>query len=63
MEQTKDTTQPKKVGALPDDSKATTRIVVFDYLRTFVIILVLVHHAVLAYVTFAQLNPATSITF
>lgn len=63
MEQTKDTTQPKKVGALPDDSKATTRIVAFDYLRTFAVILVLVHHAVLAYVTFAQLNPATPITF
>jgi surface polysaccharide O-acyltransferase-like enzyme len=63
MEQTKDTTQPEKVDALTDDSKATTRIVIFDYLRTFVIILVLVHHTVLAYVTFLQLNPATPFTF
>jgi peptidoglycan/LPS O-acetylase OafA/YrhL len=63
MELTKGTAQPKKVGALPDDSKATTRIVAFDYLRTFAVILVLVHHAVLAYVTFSQLNPATPITF
>ena len=60
---TKDMAQPRKVGALPDDAKATPRIVAFDYLRTFAIILVLVHHAVLAYVTFAQLNPATPITF
>lgn len=60
---TKDMAQPRKVSALLDDAKATPRIVAFDYLRTFAIILVLVHHAVLAYVTFAQLNPATPITF
>ncbi len=63
MEQSEDITQPKKVDALPDDAKATAKIVAFDYLRTFAIILVLLHHAVLAYVTFSQLNPWTPITF
>ena len=61
--QSEDITRPKKVDALPDDAKATAKIAAFDYLRTFAVILVLLHHAVLAYVTFAQLNPATPITF
>ena len=61
--QSEDITRPKKVDALPDDAKATAKIAAFDYLRTFAVILVLLHHAVLAYVTFAQLDPATPITF
>ena len=35
----------------------TERIVAFDYLRSFGVLLVLLHHAVLAYVTFGYLNP------
>lgn len=54
---------PKKEDELPIDSKPTEKIAVFDYLRTFAILLVLLHHAILAYVTFAQLNPATPFTF
>ena len=56
MEQTEDKTQPEKEDVLPDNSKATTRIVAFDYLRVFAIILVLLHHAVLAYATFGFIN-------
>lgn len=41
----------------------TTRIPGFDYLRTSVVILVVLHHSILAYATFAQINPATPITF
>ncbi len=48
---------------LSDDAKATTKIAAFDYLRTFAIILVLLHHAILAYATFTQLNPITPFTF
>ncbi|NYT00308.1 MAG: acyltransferase [Methanocellales archaeon] len=44
-----------------DGSKATTRIASFDYIRTTAILLVLLHHAVLAYTTFAYLNPANPI--
>ncbi len=39
------------------DAVATGRIAAFDYLRTFGVLLVLLHHAVLAYVTFGYLNP------
>ncbi len=63
MEQNKDMAPPKKEDELPDGAKVTTKIVIFDYLRTFAILLVLLHHAVLAYVTFVQLNPAIPITF
>jgi glucan biosynthesis protein C len=35
----------------------TKRIAAFDYLRSFGVLLVLFHHAVLAYVTFGYLNP------
>ncbi|MFC1787104.1 acyltransferase [Halobacteriota archaeon] len=52
--------QNKDIARL-DGAKATTRIVSFDYLRTTAILLVLVHHAVLAYATFAFLNPADPI--
>ena len=63
MEQNKDTPPPKKEDEQPNDAKAKEKIVAFDYLRTFTILLVLFHHAILAYVTFAQLNPKTPITF
>jgi peptidoglycan/LPS O-acetylase OafA/YrhL len=33
------------------------RIAAFDYLRSFGVLLVLLHHAALAYVTFGYLNP------
>ena len=33
------------------------RIAAFDYLRSFGVLLVLLHHAALAYVTFGLLNP------
>ncbi len=36
----------------------TGRIPAFDYLRSFGVLLVLLHHAALAYVTFGFLNPA-----
>jgi len=36
----------------------TERDVAFDYLRSFGVLLVLLHHTVLAYVTFGFLNPA-----
>ena len=35
----------------------TERNVAFDYLRSFGVLLVLLHHAALAYVTFGFLNP------
>jgi peptidoglycan/LPS O-acetylase OafA/YrhL len=35
----------------------TKRIAAFDYLRSLGVLLVLLHHAVLAYVTFGFLNP------
>ena len=35
----------------------TNRTVAFDYLRSFGVLLVVLHHAVLAYVTFGFLNP------
>jgi len=61
VEQNKDMAAPKNEDVLPDDAKATKRIVSFDYIRTTVIILVLLHHAVLAYTTFAFLNPTNPI--
>ena len=41
----------------PIVAKVTGRRVEFDYLRAFVIVLVLYFHAILAYTYFAQLNP------
>ena len=38
-------------------TEVSGRRVEFDYLRAFVIVLVLWHHAILAYHTFAYLNP------
>lgn len=61
MVQKKDNKIAKNEDVLPDDAKATKRIVSFDYIRTTVIILVLLHHAVLAYTTFAFLNPTNPI--
>lgn len=43
--------------ATPVTTETTGRRVEFDYLRAFVIVLVLWHHAILAYHTFAFLNP------
>ena len=39
-------------------AKRGARSVAIDYLRTFVIVLVLVHHSILAYVTFGNFNRA-----
>lgn len=43
--------------ATPALTEVTGRRVEFDYLRAFVIVLVLWHHAILAYTTWAFLNP------
>jgi hypothetical protein len=42
--------------AVPDLTKACGRKVEFDYLRAFAVILVLFHHAVIAYMTSASIN-------
>jgi hypothetical protein len=47
--------------ATPVLTEVTGRRVEFDYLRAFVIVLVLWHHAILAYTTFAFLNPENPI--
>lgn len=39
------------------DTPTLTRTVAFDYLRSFGVLLVLLHHTMLAYVTFGFLNP------
>ncbi len=44
-------------GVGPGESLSVERAVAFDYLRSFGVLLVLLHHAVLAYVTFGFLNP------
>ena len=41
--------------------QAQSRRVAFDYLRTFVVVLVVWHHAVLAYAMSATINPANPI--
>ncbi len=46
-----------KARATPVLTEVTGRRVEFDYLRAFVIVLVVWHHAILAYHTFAFLNP------
>jgi fucose 4-O-acetylase-like acetyltransferase len=58
----------RAVGKSPDETRATPvltdvtgRRIEFDYLRAFVIVLVLFHHAILAYTTFAFLNPKNPI--
>lgn len=43
------------------ENMRVTRVVAFDYLRTFVIILVLVHHVILAYTPYAYTNPENPI--
>ena len=48
--------QERSVGQV--DTLGTDRNVAFDYLRSFGVLLVLLHHTVLAYVTFGFLNPA-----
>ena len=48
--------QESSVGQV--DALGTDRNVAFDYLRSFGVLLVLLHHTVLAYVTFGFLNPA-----
>jgi surface polysaccharide O-acyltransferase-like enzyme len=45
-----------EAGATPDLTQVSGRKVEFDYLRVFVITLVLLHHAVLAYTTSASMN-------
>jgi peptidoglycan/LPS O-acetylase OafA/YrhL len=45
------------VSTVQAESVSTGRIPAFDYLRSFGVLLVLLHHAVLAYVTFGFLNP------
>ena len=49
-------TRPPPLGM-----KAAGRRVEFDYLRTFVILLVLWHHSIIAYATFAFINPENPI--
>jgi peptidoglycan/LPS O-acetylase OafA/YrhL len=44
-------------GVRAADAPRTERNVAFDYLRSFGVLLVLLHHAALAYVTFGFLNP------
>ncbi len=44
-------------GVRAADAPRIGRNVAFDYLRSFGVLLVLLHHAVLAYVTFGFLNP------
>ena len=44
-------------GSIHSDTLTTKRDVAFDYLRSFGVLLVLLHHAALAYVTFGFLNP------
>jgi len=39
------------------EPQKTERIAAFDYLRSFGVVLVLLHHVALAYVTFGYLNP------
>jgi surface polysaccharide O-acyltransferase-like enzyme len=45
-----------EVSATIDQTKVSGRKVEFDYLRAFAVVLVLFHHAVLAYTIFASLN-------
>ena len=47
--------QESSVGQV--DALGTDRNVAFDYLRSFGVLLVLLHHTLLAYVTFGFLNP------
>ncbi|MFC2105142.1 acyltransferase family protein [Candidatus Bipolaricaulota bacterium] len=51
----RDGMQESSVGQV--DALGTDRNVAFDYLRSFGVLLVLLHHTVLAYVTFGFLNP------
>ena len=44
-------------GSIHSDALRTDRNVAFDYLRSFGVLSVLLHHAALAYVTFGFLNP------
>ena len=50
---------------VPDKTKTAARVTVrrveFDYLRTAVVLLVVWHHAILAYVTWAMVNPANPV--
>jgi hypothetical protein len=42
-------------------SRAVTRSVAFDYLRSFVVVLVVWHHAILAYAMSAMINPVNPV--
>jgi len=50
-----ETTPERSVGAASE--AGAVRLPAFDYLRSFGVLLVLLHHAALAYVTFGFLNP------
>ena len=50
-----ETTPARSVG--PATDAGAVRLPAFDYLRSFGVLLVLLHHAALAYVTFGFLNP------
>jgi len=43
---------------MPDEAAEQVRVPAFDDLRSFGVLLVLLHHTVLAYVPFGFLNPA-----
>jgi len=49
--------RPLDGSAGQTEPQKTERIAAFDYLRSFGVLLVLLHHAALAYVTFGYLNP------
>jgi peptidoglycan/LPS O-acetylase OafA/YrhL len=51
------TTMASETGAGPGEFLGTERNSAFDYLRSFGVLLVLLHHTILAYVTFGFLNP------
>ena len=53
----------EKTQAISALTEVTGRRVEFDYLRAFVIVLVLWHHAILAYATISFINPKTPIEF
>jgi surface polysaccharide O-acyltransferase-like enzyme len=48
---------PVSLQAPQKESRSGGRTIAIDYLRTFVIVLVLIHHSILAYVNFGHFDP------